>query len=468
MPNVRITGAVTSKKGVTLYLDSGNEINLRMDSGRTREIMNKITPILAQGKSVEINTDDFSIERIIEKRTNGVVKFFRRVKSALGLGSREETYDIGLKEDEEIVAVVNGKEIPGVERIQKQMERAAYGKDAKGFQRFMERLASVVEERGHSVDELLSFMRKGDLPIADDGTIIAYKLLYKREDCFVDPHTKKVTQKIGSFVAMDPKLIDPDKRKECSTGLHVGRRDYMGSFSGDTMMLIKVRPEDVIAVPYNESSKMRVAGYHIVAKLNDEGKNLIKQNLPMTKDLESAKLLGNVVAGAHIGIKENVVIGGPYGSDIRVIPVDDAAEQIPISDIVERAFDDVKNPQILTPREIRKTVEAARNQAAATGDMSAAINSEPAAHPDPVTAPLSESEKKVVKKAAPAKSKTKVSSNTDNVWDSDLAKEKLSDKQREALRVMAQDGLSLRKTAKQLGMSHHTINRAQEILGIKK
>lgn len=476
MSKVRIVGAISSVKSITLYMHDGKELTLPTDSYRTKAIMDKVVKPLAAGGYVDLDLEAYSVEQRIEERTNGVVRFFRRVKQVLGLGETVGPIVIGntsIHSNEELVAVVAGKEIPGVEKIAAQMERAAYGKDAKGFQRFMERIASVIDDRGHSIQELLSFMQKGDLPIADDGTIIAYKSLYKRDDHFVDPHTCRVRQKVGSFVSMDPKLVDPSRRQECSTGLHVGRRDYMRGFSGDSMMIIKIRPEDVIAVPLREPSKMRVCGYHIVAQLNDAGRSLVMQNKPMTSDAESAELLGSVVVGNHVAVLETVVVGGPNGTEVTITPAigikSDHIENIVVEKISVKTLDD--ETAKITPKEIRAAATEARNAAARTGDMSAAVSAPPPA-PTDVSAPLSKAEKKVVKKLAPAKTVTKVEPAVTNgnvpVWETAAAKEKLTDKQREALKVMAETGLSLRKTATMLSMSHHTINRAQEILGLKQ
>jgi hypothetical protein len=120
---------------------------------------------------------------------------------------------------------------------------------------------------------------------------------------------------------MDEKLVDPSRRHECSTGLHVARRDYVRHFHGDTITIIKIAPEDVIAVPFLERSKMRVCAYHLVVVLPKEGADLIRQNRPMTTHGPSAKMLADVIAGDHIGIIEHVIIGSAFGGDIKVVPV---------------------------------------------------------------------------------------------------------------------------------------------------
>ena len=302
MNKVKIVSAITSDAGVTLYTSQGKEINLPATGWRTKSIMADITRPLAKHRSVEIDLDDYSIEKKVEVKTGGLIRFVKRkLRDFVGhfnLGSYgAEPDDTTAEEDtaayldkptgpavdpdkETTVAIVNGVEIPGMEKLEKQIEYAAFN-NAKGLQAFLDRVSKVIEKRGHSVQELLNFIQAADLPIADDGTIIGYKILCfsnDSKDVFVDPHTRKVHQRVGSRVSMDEKLVDPSRRTQCSTGLHVARRGYIGGFRYDLITLIKVAPEDVIAVPYKEPDKMRAAAYHIVARVPQEGYNLLLQN----------------------------------------------------------------------------------------------------------------------------------------------------------------------------------------------
>ena len=170
----------------------------------------------------------------------------------------------------------------------------------------------------------MRFLEKGDLPIADDGSIIAYKRLYSRtedgETYFVDPHTHKVRQKVGSKVFVNEKLVDKSRRNECSNGLHIGRRAYMGSFSGDVMVLCKIAPEDVIVVPHNDPNKVRVCAYHILARLPDQAFKQICRNKPMTEIDGLSELLGKVLKGNHIDVLETVEITEQEGGGLVITP----------------------------------------------------------------------------------------------------------------------------------------------------
>lgn len=232
-----------------------------------------------------------------------------------------------MTKDETVVAVMpeSGTLVSGVEKLDIQIQAvAAKLGSAAGVQRFFERVASV--KRNHSVSDLLTFMQKGELPIADDGTVLVYKRLQSTSTpgVFVDCHSKKVTQRVGSHVFMDEKLVDANRYADCSNGLHVARRDYLTAFHGDVTVLAKLAPEDVIAVPHRDARKLRAKGYHIIAKLSDEDASRVNSNKPM----KDTVLLGNAVAGNHIGIIETVEITEAKGGGLIITPVNEKPAEV--------------------------------------------------------------------------------------------------------------------------------------------
>lgn len=220
-----------------------------------------------------------------------------------------------------IVAVVDGQVVHGVEKLSNQITRAAAkGQSVTGMQNLLTRMAAIAGKRRHSNEDLLKFMERGDLPVADDGSILIYKVLRtdsNSQNRFVDCHTRKVSQKVGSYVYMDEKLVDMDRNNECSNGLHVARRAYVGNFDGDVCVLAKVNPEDVITVPSYDANKMRVCGYHIIALLTPAQYSRLKRNQNITDTAEGQQLLADAIAGRHIGITELVKITGQRGGGVQ-------------------------------------------------------------------------------------------------------------------------------------------------------
>lgn len=407
MNKVRIVSAITSAAGITLYTDEGRELNLPATGWRTKAIMDEITRPLARHRIAEIDLDDYSAEARVEQKSGGVIKFLRKKvrdfatffkltpqpesepeppkpaefsHSVVDAGQLAQMADLSLESDvdtsaptvdpnlETVVAVVNGVEIPGMEKLERHIEHAAFN-NTKGLERFLERVAKTTSKREHTVQELLNFMQRGDLPIADDGSIVAYKVLRKTSDVgvFVDCHTQKVRQRVGSRVSMDEKLVDKSRRTECSTGLHVARRAYLRNFGADIATLIKVAPEDVVAVPHREPDKMRVAAYQIVALLPQDAYALLKANKPMTSNVEAAKLLANVIAGDHLTVLEEVVIGGAYGADVNTTLVQSVEPEVvaevekpepPVDNGVAKALDDNdRDNAIVTVKAVRQAAE---------------------------------------------------------------------------------------------------------------
>lgn len=314
MNKVRITGAVASKNGITLYLDTGTPLELTKNSHRTKRIMKAITKPLAQKKVVEIDLDEYSAHAQVERKTGGFIRFaIEKVSNFLNFKG-ETGGEFGaqkIKGDETLVAHVGERKIPGAQALEKQIEYAAFTEDCKGFVKFMERLATVVDDREHTVQELLTFLKRADLPIANDGTIIGYKTLNKagdENDVFVDCHTQKVRQKLGSRVTMPIDDIDPSRYRHCSTGLHIARRRYLRHYYGDVLVLAKIAPEHVVAVPHGEPDKMRVMSYHIVRVLGSNIAAIVRGDKPMTDNIGAAKALADVIAGDHVGELEEVLI----------------------------------------------------------------------------------------------------------------------------------------------------------------
>lgn len=187
-----------------------------------------------------------------------------------------------------------------------------------------------MDKRKHSVEDVFRFLEKGDLPIADDGCIIAYKLLNKQNnDTFVDIHTGKVTQRVGSYVIVDESLVDPNRHRDCSNGIHVARRDYLGSFSGNVCTLIKLPPENIIAVPHGDPRKVRTTGYHIIGVISPEGTSALKRNNHMTNSPLDQRLLASAISGKHIARIEEVRITGHLGEGVVVTPLIKSATRTP-------------------------------------------------------------------------------------------------------------------------------------------
>lgn len=283
-------------------------------------------------------------------------------------------------EDSDTIVAVNtktGSVIPHAHKLSSQMKAASKLKDFRGFVNFLNRLEPVLKDRGHSAEDLMKFIEHGDLPIADDGCIVIYKRLKEKHGTFVDVHSGNIKQNVGSYVFMKPGLVDPNRRQDCSNGLHVASLGYLSSFSGNVTVIAKVRPEDVFAVPEYSRTKMRVCGYHILAVLPESLRNHVNSGGSISSIPEGKELLNKVLRGAHVGITELVEVGGHNGSkvtytkventeaakaeEVKVDLVKETLEQSDLSEVAptEKAAPvlatDLKEPASVVASEIKKT-----------------------------------------------------------------------------------------------------------------
>jgi hypothetical protein len=87
------------------------------------------------------------------------------------------------------------------------------------------------------------------------------------ETVYTDKHSGTMIIKLGAPVYMPRHNCDSDPRIDCSYGLHVGATSYVNAFAsnGNAVLVCLVNPANVVAVPENDNSKMRVSEYFPIA-----------------------------------------------------------------------------------------------------------------------------------------------------------------------------------------------------------
>ncbi len=157
---------------------------------------------------------------------------------------------------------------------------------------FMENLMENPSYR--AVNELYEFLEKNTLPITPDGHFLAYK---KVRNDYLDVHSGTVLNKVAAtftpeetatlplvsgkkkevsvnvengvtVISMPRNEVNDDKNQTCSEGLHFCSKEYLGSFGGERVMILKINPRDVVSIPsdYNRS-KGRACRYEVIAEL---------------------------------------------------------------------------------------------------------------------------------------------------------------------------------------------------------
>lgn len=130
-------------------------------------------------------------------------------------------------------------------------------------------LANVEEMESRSAREsLFDFLDHRGCPITTDGYFLAFKGV--RED-YTDIHSGTFRNRVGDRPRVARRDVDDDRNNACSHGLHVGAEDFARMFArGGRVMVVKVRPQDVVCVPVHEPEKVRVTTYEVVAEATPE------------------------------------------------------------------------------------------------------------------------------------------------------------------------------------------------------
>lgn len=150
-----------------------------------------------------------------------------------------------------------------VGRILDMMEQ---GFDVNPLVKFLDNLMQNPSKR--SVDELYGFLEHGKMPITEDGHFLAYKRV---RDDYKSVHDGKTDNSIGTLVSMPRNKVDDNKDRTCSHGLHFCSHEYLSSFSGSRVVVLKINPRDVVSIPsdYN-NTKGRACQYLVIGELSPE------------------------------------------------------------------------------------------------------------------------------------------------------------------------------------------------------
>lgn len=227
----------------------------------------KMIKELFRGKK-DSTTHELDLENILKRS-----KRLQTLNELSGDNSLDE-------EQSTVVAVVkdtsgNKTIIPNIESLDKYFDNALKTGNHEGVEKFIQRLAVLQNKRNYSSKDLLNFLKNNNMPISVRGDIIAFKGLCKtdNEGVYVDSYTKNVTQGLYYDVFMDEDMVDSDRNKSCSNGLHVASNKYLSDpymNTTDTCFIILINPEDVIAVPLYDQTKIRVSKYFIADVLTDD------------------------------------------------------------------------------------------------------------------------------------------------------------------------------------------------------
>ena len=129
---------------------------------------------------------------------------------------------------------------------------------------FLDKLMSNPSRR--AVNELYTFLEHKNMPLTADGNFQAYKSVSAD---FLDHHTGKFSNKVGSVLEMVRNTVCDDANVGCSYGFHAGSLEYAKSFGGvgSRLLIVEINPADVVSVPLDSNcQKLRTAKYKVVSE----------------------------------------------------------------------------------------------------------------------------------------------------------------------------------------------------------
>lgn len=226
---------IISNSSVTVIYEGG----ITKVVSSSNRLYGKITDLIRNRRFEEIEAEIDTINRINKSKRINVDKETRKV-------------------------LIDGENAP--QAMVKVLEGLiASGENTKPLIRFWDKLKQ--NPNSESVARLYDFLMANHNPITDDGDFIAYK--YVRHD-FKDVHSGKYDNSPGQTVEMPRENCDSDSSVTCSRGLHAAAFEYASS-GGSKMVLVKINPRDVVAVPYDyNNQKMRVCKYYVVEEYKEK------------------------------------------------------------------------------------------------------------------------------------------------------------------------------------------------------
>lgn len=225
-------------------------------------------------------------------------KEWDKVESLISYGTAIKTFSQGKMKLDKGVVTYDGKQLPNElsARIVKMVDESM---ELDPLINFVERLQT--NPSFNSVQQTYKFLEKNMLPLTDDGHILAYKVVtfarendkngkFKRGD-LVDRYSQSMRNNIGDIVEMDRNEVDDDPNNLCSFGLHGGAESYysgLGQSPYNVMVVIKIDPKDVVAVPkYHHDGKFRCCRYEVISYFGNNGDKKLEDEIVVSKDKET-------------------------------------------------------------------------------------------------------------------------------------------------------------------------------------
>lgn len=272
MPNIQYS-LVSSQEDSFLTASIDGEIH---PAGQSHPNYTEILDLLQRACD---KGEEIDVQRLIDlfDLSEAVAKRFKKLSERVAVSNGTITLD--------------GDPVDGSlqEQILQFMEA---GEDFRPLVEFYEKLLTnpLGDVRAGLYDYINGQRRGGNFTITPDGDILGYKSMQSstpewrtdEETVYVPSRRgegivngREVTseeyieQVPGDVVEMPRSRVLYAPSQACGDGLHIGTYQYASTFSGDTVMLVRFSPRDIVSMPDRNSEwKLRVCRYTVVEQVN--------------------------------------------------------------------------------------------------------------------------------------------------------------------------------------------------------
>lgn len=310
MPNVKnVVSMLVQETKIMLFTAEGQVLDFKMSGPHdTASITAYLNERLNGTNVVEIDLEDYLVMKKALTPASGegmVITTIIDGKEVQGIFYPQQM-DVSVEHEGENLP------IPNIGNLARHAQRAV-DTNSPAIRNFLKRLAPIIKERKHSAEDLMAFIERSDLPLTHDGKIIGYKKVNRKNtsngEVFVDVHSGKVEQRLGSRVWMEAEKVDPSRTNSCSNGLHVANLGYLSGFSGSHTLIVLVDPADFIAVPHGETNKARVCSYDIIGVMSAGSHKVTSSGEHVKGDHTLESIIKDAINGNHVKPFERIQVG---------------------------------------------------------------------------------------------------------------------------------------------------------------
>lgn len=152
-------------------------------------------------------------------------------------------------------------------------DRIKTGSSTDAFEKFWERLNKNPGARAK--EQFFKFVQSRGVTLLPDGRVVLYKGI--KAD-MTSLHDGKTLHTVGEYTSMPRSKVVDDSSQCAAQGLHCAPWDYVKNhFSGgNTFVELYVDPEDIVSVPHDGHTKLRVWRYYVNGVVNRDGQGIRK------------------------------------------------------------------------------------------------------------------------------------------------------------------------------------------------